>query len=291
VKFWQSIAFAETDQLADICKIAESFGFAGVALAEHLVTPKEISSPYPYSPDGKAWWDPSTHWFDNWVLAGWLAAQTTTLRFINSVYILPLRDPITAAKSIASAAYLSNNRCTLGFGVGWMREEFDMTGQRFENRGRRTDEMLDVMSKLWSGEMVEHHGEFYDFPPVQMSPAPTERIPVVAGGHSERAMRRAARLDGWFGYDAYQPDAVPPLIDRLRRYRAEAGVADEPFEIYIGLGVPPTVDILRRLRDAGVTAFVNVPWYYQGTPTSSIEWKRDAMERLAETLIAPLQEG
>jgi probable F420-dependent oxidoreductase len=286
VKFWQSLAFAETDQLVDICTHAEALGFEGVALAEHLVSPATITSPYPYSPDGKAWWDPTQHWFDNWVLAAHLAAHTRTLKFINSVFILPLRDPFTAAKSVSSAAYLSGGRCVLGFGVGWMQEEFALTGQDFHTRGRRTDEMLEVMTKLWSGQMVEHHGEFYDFAPLQM--APGVGVPLVAGGHSDAAMRRAARLDGWFGSEAYEPDALPPILAKLRRFRAEAGKARDPFEVIVGLGVPPTADLLRSLRDQGVTGFVNVPWYYQGTPTSTIEWKRARMDELAESLIAPL---
>jgi probable F420-dependent oxidoreductase len=291
VKFWQSIAFAETEQLVDICRAAEDLGFEGVCLAEHLVTPATIKSQYPYTGDGTVWWDPTQHWFENWVLAAWLAGQTSRLRFVTGVYILPLRDPFTAAKAIASAAYLSGNRCLLGFGVGWMKDEFELTGQNFHDRGRRTDEMLDVMKKLWSGEMVEYHGEFYDFPPIQMAPAPTAPLPIIGGGQSEPAMRRAARLDGWFGADAYQPDALLPLLDRLQQYRREAGTLDAPYDVLVGLGVPPTVDLLKRLRDRGVTGFINVPWYYQGTPTSTIEWKRDAMKRFAEDLITPLQEA
>ena len=118
MKFWQSIAFAETDQLHGICALAEELGFEGVALAEHLVTPQTINSPYPYTPDGSVWWDPTTHWFDNFVLAGALAARTSRIKFVNSVVILPLRDPATAAKAVATAAYLSDNRIVLGVGVG-----------------------------------------------------------------------------------------------------------------------------------------------------------------------------
>ena len=288
MKFWQSIAFAETEQLVDICRHAESLGFEGVALAEHLVTPATIRSTYPYSPDGTVWWDPNQHWLDNWVLVGHLAAVTTTLKFVNGVYILPLRDPFTAAKAIGSAAYLSGNRVRCGVGVGWMKDEFELTGQNFHDRGRRMDEMLDVMAKLFSGEMVEHHGEFYDFEPIQMSPGTTEPVPIIIGGHSDAALRRAARHDGWFGADAYQPDELLTMLDRLDTLRAEVDREDRTFEVIVGLGVPPEVDLLKRLRDRGVTGFVNVPWYYQGTPTSTIDWKRDAMDRFAETLIAPL---
>jgi probable F420-dependent oxidoreductase len=290
VKFWQSLAFTETDQLHGICACAEELGFEGVGLAEHLVTPQTIHSKYPYTPDGSVWWDPTTHWFDNFVLAGALAARTSRLKFVNSVVILPLRDPATAAKSVATAAYLSENRILLGVGVGWMKEEFELTGQNFHDRGKRMDEMIAVMRKFWTGDMVEHHGQFFDFPPMQMSPAPTAPIPIVIGGHSDAALRRAARNDGWFGADAYQPDELLPLLDKLAAYRRAEGTERAPFEVFVGLGVPPTVDLLRRLRDKGATAFVNVPWYYQGTPTSTLAWKRDAMTRLRDELIAPLSE-
>lgn len=288
MKFWQSIAFAETEQLGDICTHAESLGFHGVALAEHLVTPASIESPYPYSPDGSVWWDPTQHWLDNWVLVGHLAALTTTLEFVNGVYILPMRDPFTAAKAIGTAAYLSGDRVRCGVGVGWMKEEFELTGQNFHDRGRRMDEMLDVMAKLFTGDMVEHHGEHYDFDSIQMSPGTNKPVPIIIGGHSDAALRRAARHDGWFGADAYQPDDLLEMLDRLDEHRAAAGSSDRPFDVIVGLGVPPEVDLLERLRDRGVTGFVNVPWYYQGMPTSTIEWKREAMERFATELIEPL---
>jgi probable F420-dependent oxidoreductase len=288
LKFWQSIAFAETEQLSELCLAAEELGFEGVCLAEHLVTPQKLRQPS--AERGGLWWEPTQHWFENWVLAGWLAAQTTRLRFVTGVYVLPLRDPFTAAKAVSSAAFLSGDRIVFGFGVGWMQEEFDLTGQDYRTRGRRTDEMLEVMAKLWTGDMVEHHGRFYDFEPVQMSPAPNRPIPVICGGDSDAALRRAARLDGWFGADTYQPEVLMPILDTLGRYRAHSERAGQPFEILVGLGVPPTVDLLRRLADRGVTGFVNVPWFYQGTPASSFQWKRAAMERLVEEVMLPLRE-
>ena len=226
------------------------------------------------------------------MLAGALAARTSRIKFVNSVVILPLRDPATAAKAVATAAYLSDNRIVLGVGVGWMKEEFELTGQNFHDRGKRMDEMIEVMRLLWSGEMIEHHGRFFDFPPMQMSPAPTQRVPIVIGGQSDAALRRAARNDGWFGADAYQPDVLLPLLDKLAGYRREYGTENAAVRSARRAWACRRRSILlKRLRDRGATAFVNVPWYYQGTPTSTIEWKRAAMEKLRDELITPLSEG
>jgi alkanesulfonate monooxygenase SsuD/methylene tetrahydromethanopterin reductase-like flavin-dependent oxidoreductase (luciferase family) len=151
------------------------------------------------------------------------------------------------------------------------------------------DEMLAVMGKLFAGGMVEHHGEFFNFPPVQMSPAPTEAVPVYIGGDSEPALRRAARHDGWLAGGPYHPDHVLDLLGRLDACRRAAGTTDRAFGVIVGLSVPPDLDTFKRLGEAGVTGVTNVPWYYQGTPTSSIAYKRESLERFAEEFIVPLR--
>ena len=288
MEFWQAVSFTETDQLVDIAKIAEEVGFTGLGLAEHIVTPEEIKSPYPYTPDGKVWWDPEVHWPEPFAMASVLASHTSTLRFLTNIFILPLHDVFTAAKSISTAAYLSDNRLTVGIGVGWMAEEFDLTGQDFRTRGRRTDEMLDVMAKLFAGGMVEHHGEFYDFDRLQMAPVPTEPVPIYVGGDSDAAYRRAARWQGWMGGGPYDPDEVGPKVANMRAIRQEMGGPDE-FGAIVGLTTPPDVDTFKRLEDQGVTGIVNVPWYYQGTPTSDVAFKRESLERYAESFIEPMK--
>jgi alkanesulfonate monooxygenase SsuD/methylene tetrahydromethanopterin reductase-like flavin-dependent oxidoreductase (luciferase family) len=144
--------------------------------------------------------------------------------------------------------------------------------------------MLEVMQ----ARMVEHHGEFYDFPPMQMSPKPPGPVPVFIGGDSEAAYRRAARWDGWFGGGPYYPEEVGPKIAHLRQLRAEMGGRDDLRSI-VGLKVPPSLDVYKQLRDEGVTGICNVPWYYQGTPTSTVEFKRDSLRRFADEFIDPLR--
>src|SRR5439155_1740265 len=154
-----------------------------------------LSTPYPYTPDGSPPFTPGTPWPDPWVLIGAMAAVTTRLRFMTNVYVAPARNPFLVAKQVGTAAVLSGDRVALGVGAGWMREEFEQLGQPFGDRGRRLDEMIEVVRALWRGGMVEHHGEHYDFHRLQMSPVPAAPVPIYCGGQSRRAIERASRLD------------------------------------------------------------------------------------------------
>jgi probable F420-dependent oxidoreductase len=297
VEFWQTIAFTEPDQLPEIARVAEAVGFTGLTIDDHLVTPASIASQYPYPetmarlmaelPDaGASLWDPALPHLDPWCLASALALVTSQLQFMTYVYILPLRDPFSVAKAVSSAAVLSGNRVHLGVGVGWMAEEFALTGQDFAERGRRADEMIDVIRALLGGGMVEHHGAFYDFPPVQMAPVPTAPVPVLAGGHSGRALRRAARQDGWVGIN-YEVAQVGPLLARLATARSSEGRG--PHRAVVAFNTAPSLDDIKRLRDLGLTGVVNPPWLFHGTPRSSIDHKRATLEEYARRYIEPLQ--
>jgi len=212
MRFHQAVAFLETDQLLELSKACDDTGYAGMYLCDHIFFPKELGSRYPYSPhqDGSPIWSPETDWPDIWCVVSAMAAVTTNLRFTSGVYIAPARDVFTAAKLVGTAAYLSDNRVHLGVGVGWCEEEFDGTGQEFHNRGKRLDDMIPALRELWRGGWVEYHGAHYDFGPLQMNPTPTAPIPIYGGGHSEPALRRAARLcDGWLAAGAYARPALP----------------------------------------------------------------------------------
>ena len=298
MEFWQTVAFTEPEQLAEIARVAEEVGFTGLTIDDHIVTPAAIRSEYPYPrtmarlvaelPDaGESLWDPGLPHLDPWVLSAALAMVTSRLRFMTYIYILPLRDPFTVAKAVSSAAVLSNNRMDLGVGVGWMAEEFALTGQDFATRGERSDEMIEVLRSLLRGGMVEHHGRFYDFEPLQLAPAPTEPVRVLVGGHSPVALRRAARNDGWLGIN-YDVDEVGPLLARLAAARTVEGRDGVGFQAVVAFNAPPSLDDLRWLGDAGLTSVVNPPWLFHGTPMSSIEHKRQTLEDYAERYIEPL---
>ena len=283
MKFWQVVSFSEPDQLIGIAQAAEEAGFEGVMLSDHLFFPGRLESRYPYSEDGAPGFDGTTPWPEPWTTISAMAASTTKLRFATMVYILPLRNPIELAKSLGTTAFFSGGRVALGAGAGWIQEEFDTLGVDFSTRGKRMNEMIEVLRKLWTGEMVEHHGEHFDFGPLQMSPPPGHEIPLYIGGVSGIALRRAARLgDGWIG-TGQTPDEAASFCDRLTQLRAEAGRADVPFETIIPLAVPPDPDTLKRLeQDHGMTATTCYPFTYTIGPTSTLAQKRDQMHRFAE---------
>ena len=198
MKFVISGAFQPPQDLIPLALAAEEFGFEALSFSDHVVYPETLDTPYPYTADGSRRYDETTEFPDPWVVAGALSSVTTRLRFTTNAFVLPMRNPFLAAKQIATAAAMSGSRITLTIGVGWSNIEFELVGQSFARRGARADEMLEVMQKLWSGEMIDHEGEFYRFDRLRLTPPlPSSPIPVWVGGISDRALRRAARNDGW----------------------------------------------------------------------------------------------
>ncbi|MFQ5514413.1 MAG: LLM class F420-dependent oxidoreductase [Myxococcota bacterium] len=288
MKFWQALSFSEPEQYTEIAKAAEAVGFHGVLVSDHLFHPERLESRYPYSPDGKPAFDADTPWPDPFCAVSAMAAVTSRLRFCTMVYILPLRHPLEVAKTAGTAAVLSGGRLILGAGIGWIREEFDTLGREFRTRGRRCDEMIEVLRRLWSGGMVRHRGEFFSFEPLQMSPAPERPVPVYIGGQSEPALRRAATLgDGWLG-TGQLPDEIGSCVARLRELRKQAGREGEPFEIIVPLNLPPDLDLFRRLEDEGVDGVVSWPFSYALGPRSTLNQKRGLLEDYAERFIHKL---
>ncbi len=285
MKFWQSAAFSEPDELLEIAKGAEAAGFEGLLVSEHVFVPEKMAPKYPYAEDGVPDFDGTTPFPEPWSAITAMASVTTRLRFATMVYILPLHHPLEVAKIVSTAAVLSGNRVVLGAGAGWMREEYDTLGIPFETRGKRFDEAIAVLRRVWSGQNVEFRGEFFDFDRLQMSPAPTEPIPILVGGSSRAALRRAARLgNGWLG-PGNSPDEAAALLDELRRLRDQAGRANDPFEAIVPLTVPPDPDTLRRLADLGATGTVSYPFLYTLGPNAPLAQKLDMMNRYADEII------
>ena len=301
MRFWQAVAFLDTDQLLDVARITEDAGFHGIAVSDHVFYPALLKSPYPYSPDGTPIWAPSTPWPDPWVLIGAMAGVTTTLRFTTNIYVAPARNHLVVAKAVGTAAVISGERVALGLAGGWMREEFDAMGQSFDDRGKRLDELVEVLRALWRGGMQEFHGDYYDFEPLQISPVPRQPVPIYAGGDSDPAMRRAAGLDGWIG-NAYQPQEALVHLDRLNRFRRAQGTSDRAdYEVMLALLTPPDVDLYRRMEDAGVTSLVCAPlmlapgamdagdaWRSQTDYQGSLAAKREAIEGFADAVISKM---
>ena len=282
MKFWQSLAFVELDQMVELARFCEDLGFHGVSYGDHLVTTKDQVDEYLYRESGNIFWNPQTHWPDPWVMTAALAQATTRLCFLSTIYILPLRDPLSVAKALSTAACLSQDRVTLGAGVGWQKAEFDMMGQDFHTRGKRADEMLEIIPLLLSGDMMEYHGTFYDIPPVKMSPGTTRALPIMIGGYAPAAMRRACRFDGWMA-TSHEEQEVYPLLETLNGIRQEHGGSAKPFDIWTGVKNPGD-GTHERLAAAGVTMVNGCNFLDKDgrTTLSSIEDKKRCIEAFAQ---------
>jgi len=287
MKFWQALTWMEPEQMLEVARFAEAVGFDGVMLGDHGVYPQEIRSRYPYSVDGKPPMTSDSYYPDCWASIGAMAAVTTRLRFSIGVYVLPLRNVFEVARATGTLAILSSNRFLFGIGTGWMKDEFDIYGVGFHDRGKRYDEMITVLRKLWGGGMVEHHGELIDFPLLEISPAPSAPVPIYTGGAARIALERTARTaDGWIGA-GNKPEEVPGILATLRELRARAGRSHLPFETVIGLSTPPDVDTFRRLEAEGMTTGVAYPFLYSLGRSSTLDQKKRVMEDFARRIIEP----
>jgi len=286
VKFVLSTSFSTVAHLTQIAPVADKYGWEAMSFSDHVVHPEEISEPYPYTEDGSRRWGAFTDWPDPWVVIGALSTITERLRFTNNIFVLPMRNPFLVAKAISTAAIVSGNRVTPAFGVGWSADEFALMQQDFRSRGKRTDEMLEIMRLLWTGEMVEYHGEHYQFERLEMNPAPSERIPIWIGGISDPAMRRAARLaDGWVT-DLQPSSEIIDSIARIRQWRRDCGRGHEPFEVMATPNDAWDADGYKRLEDAGVTHILTMPWAFYHGETEDVTLKIDGVKRYADEVIS-----
>lgn len=256
MKFGLSMFGLSPRYYPEIAAAAEANGFESVWIPEHLVLPAQMPSTYPYTNTGLPPIDPATPMYDPWVVLATVAQATSTIRLGTNVYILPLRHPLVTARSVVTLDRVSGGRVTLGIGVGWLEEEFDLVSQDFHDRGRRTDEIMALLRRVWDRDetVIEHHGEFYDLAPFQFQPKPVQRqgIPIEVGGASPAALRRAGRIgDGWLEISAREASVLASMIATIQQHREQAGRLHLPFEFTCGMG--RTLDNVKVAQDLGVT--------------------------------------
>lgn len=262
-------------RMAAVARRAEELGFESVWLPEHLVFPVEIASRYPYSPDGGAPINPATPLLDPFILLAQVAALTSKIRIGTNIYILPLRHPISTARMAMTLDLVSGGRLSFGVGAGWLAEEFAAVDVDFDSRGARTRECVRAIRALWTEDEIEFHGRFYSFGPVKFEPKPVQKPhpPILVGGESPAALRRAAALgDGWYGV-RHTPESARIQVDVLRAELEAAGRTEVAFEITVSIGHADLGrDDLERYAAAGVDRIVVLPWTRD----------REAEERLEE---------
>lgn len=245
---------------ADVTDEAERLGYESIWLPEHLVLPTRMSrSPHPGEDHPPV--PPTTPVFDAFTYLGFLAGRTQHLRLGTHVYNLGLRHPFTSARSVQTLDVLSGGRVEFGIGASWLEEEWRAVGLDFASRGRRVDEAIDVCKRLWTENEVAHDGEFFRFDPVAFEPKPVQQPwpPILVGGESQAALRRAARDgDGWIGM-GHTFESAAPQIERLRQLRREHDRETAVFQICLG-GPVTDADDVRRWEELGVTRLIVSPW-------------------------------
>src|SRR5277367_5287457 len=200
---------------APLARAAEEAGYHSMVIPDSICYPRDVTSVYPYNPDGSREFLEDKPFLEPFSLIPALGAVTSRIRFTTFVIKVPVRDPLLLAKQATSTAVLTANRLVLGVGTSPWREDYDILGVDWASRGRRMDESIAILRGLAAGGYFEYQGQCFDLPPVQIAPVPAEPIPVLIGGHSDAALRRAARLgDGWM-HGGGDPDDLPRLLARL----------------------------------------------------------------------------
>lgn len=279
--------FADPGPAVELARHAEAAGFESLWTVEHVIYPAEYESAYPYSKDGKMGAEPSTPLPDPLIWLTWAAAHTERIKLATGILILPERNPVVLAKEVASLDHLSGGRLELGIGVGWLKEEFDALGIPWERRGKRTDDYIGAMRALWSTDNAEFHGEFASFSRASSNPKPVNgSVPIVIGGHSDAAARRAGRYgDGWFPGKG-RPHELRESIDIIRQTAADAG--RDPSAIRItasspGLFGEDPVGAAEEMAAVGVSRLMVGSFFFQ---PNIAEKAQELKERLVDPLKA-----
>ena len=287
MRFSYAESMTDPSFYAPLARAAEEAGYHSMVIPDSICYPREAMSTYPYNPDGSREFLEDKPFLEPFSLIPALGAVTSRLRFTTFVVKVPVRNPVLLAKQVTSTAVLTGNRLSLGVGTSPWREDYDVLGVDWAGRGRRLDESIAILRGLAGGDYFEFQGKTYTLPAVKIAPVPTEPVPVLIGGHSDAALRRAARLgDGWM-HGGGDPADLPRLLARLAEYRRSEG-AVRPFEIHVISMDAYTVDGVRRLEDQGVTdVIVGFRWPYEvGPDTEPLDSKLDHLRRFADAVIA-----
>jgi alkanesulfonate monooxygenase SsuD/methylene tetrahydromethanopterin reductase-like flavin-dependent oxidoreductase (luciferase family) len=274
---------------APLAKAAEVAGFDSFTIPDSICYPKDADSKYPYNDDGSREFLDGVPFIEPFTLVPWMAAVTTKLKFSTSVMKLPVRNPVLVAKSLTSmAALIGEDRFIFGIGLSPWEEDFAATGTDFHSRGKRMEQMIEIIRGLSTGEYFGYDSEYYHIPPIKLCPVPSKPVPILYGSHSEPGLRRAAKLcDGWISAGGGMNE-IADMVGRLKDYRKQYDREGVPFDIQV---MGPEVyhpDSVKRLADLGaqecLVAFRNA---YQGGPDHrTLEQMIGEMNYYADTVIA-----
>jgi len=288
VRFCYAESMTDPSFYAPLAQAAEDSGYDAMVIPDSICYPEQSDSVYPFNPDGTREFLEDKPFLEPFSLIPALGAVTQRLRFVTFVLKLPVRNPVLVAKQATSTAVLTGNRLVLGVGSSPWREDYEVLGVPWEGRGRRMDEELAVIRGLSAGGYFSFHGEIFDIPNIKLTPVPSEPIPILIGGHSDAALRRAARdADGWL-HGGGDPERLPGLLARLAEFRRQEGTTGRPFEVHVISMDAYNVDGVRRLEGQGVThVIVGFRWPYRvGPDLEPLNEKIANLRRFADQVIA-----
>jgi probable F420-dependent oxidoreductase len=267
---------------------AETAGYDTFVVPDSICYPEHSDSKYPYTADGDREFLEDKPFVETFALISYLSAITERIRFTTSVVKLPLRHPVLMAKQLSSVALLSANRLSLGVGLSPWPDDYEAVDVPWEKRGKRFDEMIDIIRGLCAGGYFAYEGEIFQVPSIKLCPVPSQPIPIIVGGHSEAAMRRAVRRgDGWI-HAGGNADELEVLLARVGELRREVGRENDPFEVHVISMDAYSVDGIRRLEDLGITdvmvGFRNA--YGREQDTQTLDQKLAALTHYADTVIS-----
>lgn len=287
MKFLYADAMFDPGYWLPLAQALDAAGWHGMTVPESICYPEVSDSKYPYTPDGKREFLEDKPFLDPFALIPAMGAVTRTLRFTTFVMKLPIRHPVLFAKSATSVAYLTGGRLDLGVGSSPWPDDFRITGVPWARRGKRMDEAIQVLRGLETGDYYRHAGEIFDIESIKLCPAAPARIPLLIGGHSDAALRRAARVgDGWL-HAGGDPAKLRDMIATLKQLRAELGRDHLPFDIRVISLDAYTPEGIDRLESMGVThaivGFRNS--YDMAQDKQSLQQKIDLAAGYAERMI------
>ena len=278
IVFANSGPFAQPEAAALLAEHAERVGFESLWTVEHVVIPRDYASVYPYNASGRAPAAEVSDIPDPLIWLAYVAARTTTIRLGTGILILPQRNPLVVAKEIATLAQLSRGRVLLGVGSGWLQEEFDALDISFDDRGARMDDHITALRTIWRDgrEGATHHSSFTNFDDcISLPTPPGGSVPIIIGGHTTRAARRAGELGDGFFPGKGSPDELEPLVAVMRAAAERNGRDPSAIELTTGAGDTETME---RLRALGFIRFAVPP------PTYKLDKLPAALERTAMAL-------
>jgi probable F420-dependent oxidoreductase len=287
MRFSYQVGMCDPGHYLPLARAAEAAGFDGITVPDSLCYPRECLSEYPYNADGSRDFLETEPFIESLVAVTAMAAVTERIRFATFVYKYAIRQATTVAKQVQGISVLSGNRFDFGVGISPWAEDFAVTQTPFEQRGKRLDEQIAIFRGLESGDYFGFDGDLHQIPANRMNPVPAVPTPILIGGHSDAALRRAARNDGWMCAGAGL-DELPGYLEKLNNYRAESGTAGRPFRVFTTGQDAFTREGIEALESIGITdviiAFRNV---YAGEADHDLDTKLQQLQWYAGEFIAP----